>query len=93
MKVKFVYCDICNDKIIGDGGDIRIKYRAKRKWYLWYEGGWNRIDICANCLSKIISAKESITWIVGKDNCQVAVRNMPIDKMQKICEIIGSETK
>lgn len=36
-------------------------------------------------------AQESITWIVGKDNCQVAVRNMPIDKMQKICAIIGEE--
>ena len=35
--------------------------------------------------------QESITWIVGKDNCQVAVRNMPIDKMQKICAIIGDE--
>ena len=36
-------------------------------------------------------AQDSITWIVGKDNCQVAVRNMPIDKMQKICAIIGEE--
>lgn len=35
--------------------------------------------------------QESITWIVGKDNCQVAVRNMPTDKMQKICAIIGEE--
>ena len=38
-----------------------------------------------------VLAQESITWIVGKDNCQVAVRNMPIDKMQKICAIIGDE--
>lgn len=35
--------------------------------------------------------QESITWIVGKDDCQVAVRNMPIDKMQKICAIIGEK--
>lgn len=35
--------------------------------------------------------QESITWIVGNDNCQVAVRNMPIDKMLKICAIIGDE--
>ena len=33
--------------------------------------------------------QQPITWIVGKDNCQVAIRNMPIDKMQKICAIIG----
>ena len=35
--------------------------------------------------------QESITWIVGKDNCQVAVKNMPIDKIQKICAIIKDE--
>jgi hypothetical protein len=35
--------------------------------------------------------QEHITWIVGKDNCQVAVRNMPIDKIQKICAIIEEE--
>ena len=33
--------------------------------------------------------QQPIIWIVGKDNCQVTVRNMPIDKMQKICAIIG----
>jgi hypothetical protein len=43
--------------------------------------------------TEVIKALEQqpITWIVGKDNCQVAVRNMPIDKMQKICAIIGDE--
>lgn len=40
---------------------------------------------------KALNGQEPITWIVGKDNCQVAVRNMPIDKMQKICAIIGEE--
>ena len=35
--------------------------------------------------------QEPITWIEGKDNCQIAVRNMPIDKMQKICAIIEEE--
>ena len=58
MKTKVIFCDICKDRIIGDHGDIRIKYRAKRKWYLWYEGYWNRIDVCANCLNSIIKAKE-----------------------------------
>lgn len=37
--------------------------------------------------------QQPITWIVGKDNCQVAVRNMPIDKMQRICAIIGEEER
>ena len=39
-------------------------------------------------VTKILE-QQPITWIVGNDNCQVAVRNMPIDKMQKICTIIG----
>lgn len=38
-----------------------------------------------------LSEQQSITWITGNDNCQVAVRNMPIDKMQKICAIISDE--
>jgi hypothetical protein len=38
-----------------------------------------------------LSEQQSITWITGNDNCQIAVRNMPIDKMQKICAIIGDE--
>ena len=58
MKVKINLCDICKEKIIGDDGDIRLKYRAKRKWYLWDESGWERIDICNKCLNKIILAKE-----------------------------------
>jgi hypothetical protein len=58
MKVKAIYCDICKDRIIGCDGDIRLKYKAKRRWYLWYEGGWNKIDICDNCLNQIIRAKE-----------------------------------
>lgn len=58
MKAKVIFCDICMDRILGDDGDIRIKYKAKRRWCLWHESGWNRIDICANCLNKIISAKE-----------------------------------
>lgn len=58
MKAKVIFCDICKNRLIGDSGDIRIKYRAKRKWYLWFESGWDRIDICADCLDRIISAKE-----------------------------------
>lgn len=38
-----------------------------------------------------VTPQEPITWIVGKNNAQIAVRNMPIDKLQKICAIIGDE--
>jgi len=44
-------------------------------------------------LKEAIKAMQTeTTWIVGKDNAQVAVRNMPVDKFQKICAIIGGET-
>lgn len=38
-----------------------------------------------------VLGQQPITWIVGKDNAQVAVRNMPVDMMQKMCAIIGEE--
>ena len=57
MKVKLNYCDICKNRLFGSDGDVRIKYRAKRKWINWYDFGWERIDICSKCLNKIISAK------------------------------------
>lgn len=58
MKAKLIFCDICKNKIIGNDGDIIIRYKAKRRWYLWMEGGWEKIDICANCLRLIIKAGE-----------------------------------
>lgn len=58
MRAKVIFCDICKDKIIGNDGDVRMKYKAKMRWWLWYEGGWKKIDICASCLNKIILAKE-----------------------------------
>lgn len=58
MKAKIFLCDICKNKVIGGQGDVRIKYHAKRKWFLWHEEGWERIDICASCLEKIILARE-----------------------------------
>lgn len=58
MKAKVIFCDICMKRILYNDGDIRIKYKAKERWNSWYESGWTRIDICANCLDKIIKAKE-----------------------------------
>lgn len=51
-------------------------------------GAWMAefIDMAIEALEQ-----ESITWIVGKNNCQVAVRNMPIDTLLNICAIIGDE--
>lgn len=34
-----------------------------------------------------------ITWVVGNDGAQVAFKNMPVDKAQQICAIIGDEAQ
>lgn len=36
----------------------KIKYKAKRLWTSWYESIWEKIEICNECLNKIIKAKE-----------------------------------
>ena len=56
MKVKYRVCDLCGDELCHDG-DVRIKYKAKRhneRWITFYETEWKNIDICTNCLNKII---------------------------------------
>ena len=45
-------CDIC--KRNQPDAKIKYKYRAKKDWYSWYEKGWNRIELCQDCLYKII---------------------------------------
>lgn len=40
---------------------IKYKYKAKRFWYSWYEGGWERIELCQECLDKIIKEESEET--------------------------------
>ena len=40
---------------------IKYKYKAKRKWRSWYEEGWERIELCQECLDKIIEAKNGVS--------------------------------
>ncbi len=47
-------CDICKDNF--PDAKIKYKYRAKKVWYSWYERGWDRIELCQDCLDKIIEA-------------------------------------
>lgn len=63
-----------------------MKITDKESEYKFLEENYEALDMANKALEQ-----ESITWIVGKDNCQVAVRNMPTDKMQKICAIIEEE--
>lgn len=53
-------CDICKKN--NPNVKIKYKYRAKRFWKEWYEGGWEKsgwkkIELCQECLDKIINAK------------------------------------
>ena len=34
-----------------------------------------------------------ITWVVGNNGAKVAFKDMPVDKAQKICAIIGEEAR
>ena len=51
-------CDIC--KRNSPDAKIKYKYRAKKAWFfsfdIWSENGWDRIELCKDCLDKIIKA-------------------------------------
>lgn len=51
--MKFELCDLC----MKNSPDAKIKYKAKRFWWSWYKGGWKEIQLCQECLDKIIKAK------------------------------------
>lgn len=54
--MKIHVCDIC--KCNYPDAKIKYKYRAKKAWDLWYEcRGWEKIELCQDCLNKIIKAK------------------------------------
>lgn len=57
MKVRI--CDLCK-KQFGNEGDVKFKYKAKKRWYCFDEAGWEKLDICSECINKIIAAKEDV---------------------------------
>lgn len=52
--MKIHVCDIC--KRNQPDAKIKYKYRAKKAWSLWCESGWDKIELCQDCLEKIIEA-------------------------------------
>ena len=78
---------------------LQAAYRILDRIPKWYHGIEHELKIDENDIKAIEVAKlaiealqtEQVTWIVGNNNAQVAVKNMPIDKMKKICAIIGDE--
>ena len=66
MFVQETKCDLCGKTITQNGsiliGALKLKYKAKRSYeeidaHCPYSR-WESIDICPDCLDKIIKAKE-----------------------------------
>lgn len=53
--MKLHVCDLCQKRY--PDAKIKYKYKAKHFWWLWHEGGWERIELCQQCLEKIIKAE------------------------------------
>ena len=53
--MKLHVCDLCKKN--SPDAKIKYKYKAKRFWCLWYESGWEKIELCQECLDKIIKAE------------------------------------
>lgn len=54
--MKLRVCDLCKENY--PDAIIKYKYRAKRRWISWYEEQWNRIELCEDCLKKIIESEK-----------------------------------
>lgn len=51
-------CDICKKNSV----DVKIKYKykAKRFWESWHGYEWEKIELCQECLDKIIKAESEV---------------------------------
>ena len=75
MKVNM--CDICKKNY----PDIKIKYKYKAKAWssLGGEGCWNRIELCQECLDKIVKVNQGLKIIEAYKDETVAF-------IQDLCE-------
>ena len=48
-------CDLCKKN--SPDAKIKYKYKAKHFWVSWYESGWTKMELCQECLDKIIKAE------------------------------------
>ena len=55
MKMKIHVCDLCKKNELD--ANIKYKYKAERRWWSWYGYEWDRIELCQECLDKIIKAR------------------------------------
>lgn len=54
-------CDICGAKMVNEG-DVRIKVKSKMFIISWLnrEVGWEKIDVCANCINAIKNERRNM---------------------------------
>lgn len=57
--MKMVVCDLCKKNY--PDAKIKYKYKATKRFWCWGDYGrystWNRIELCQECLDKIIENK------------------------------------
>ena len=54
-------CDLCKKN--SPDAKIKYKYKAKLFQWSWYEGGWTKIELCQECLDKIVKGSKTGKWI------------------------------
>ena len=52
--MEFHVCDLCKKNT----PDVEIKYKAKRFCYWYVYDPWKKIELCQECLDKIIKAEK-----------------------------------
>lgn len=79
MKINM--CDICKKNY----PDVKIKYKYKaKKWSMGCSGieCWNRIELCQECLDKIVNADQGLKIVETYKDATVAF-------IQDLCEQRG----
>ena len=48
-------CDVCQKELVRV--KIKYKYKAKKFWMSYGSCGWEKMELCNDCLNKIIRSK------------------------------------
>lgn len=75
MKMRISRCDICKKNY--PDAKIKYKYKAKKTWSSWGEEGWNKIELCQECLDKIVNVDQGLKIIdTYKDETVAFIRDL-----------------
>jgi len=76
MKITMRVCDICKHN--QPDARIKYKYRAKKPaWYSWNKKDWVKIELCQDCLDKIIEA-----------NTKSKIKKMTKEEIEEILKLL-----